>query len=355
MPIQGSAGKLLRLINRGRNTGADLRMEIDCSLSAPIVEAKPTETKPAVSVIVPVYNVEPYLRRCIDSLINQTLQNIEIILVDDDSTDGCGNICDEYSARDARICVIHQENSGLSEARNAGIERARADYLMFVDSDDWVEPEFCKLPWTLAKEQQADLVMFQFRRFQNGKEKKRRYNSIDGGIKTQAETFDLIQRTVGMTAWNKLYHKNLFRKNRYPKGRNYEDVFLTPILVHESKRIVYTPTILYNYEKRAGSITTDFSSKNAQDQFDAKTLTAQRLTEWGYPSLSEKYYQTSTLSFISRRWESPELKDKCIQYLRSLKRCPSHFSFKQRLQFHLLAVSPKLYWLVYRAYHLFCP
>ena len=127
-------------------------------------------------------------------------------------------------------------------------------------------------------------------------------------------------------------------------------MYLTPILVHEAKQIVYTPAILYNYEKRAGSITADLSAKNAQDQYDAKTQSAQHLTEWGYPSLSEKYLQINLLSFVSRGWESPELNNECIQYLRGLKRCPSHFSFKQRIKFHLIVISPTLYRQVYRIF-----
>ena len=310
---------------------------------------------PEVSVIVPVYNVEPYLRRCIDSLINQTLENIEIILVDDGSTDGCETICDEYADNDSRIRVIHQENRGLSEARNVGIDKARADYLMFVDSDDWVEPKFCELPLTMAKKQQADIVMFQFRLFQDGKPEKQRCHFIDKGIKTQAEALELIQGAFGMAAWNKLYHRNLFRRNRYPKGKNYEDVFLTPVLVHEAKRIVYTSTVLYNYEKRPGSITTVLSAKNAQDKFDAITLTTQHLIDWGYPSLSAKYYQSSILSYVSMRWEIAELNDKCVQYFRSLKHCPSHFSIKKRFQFYMLIISPALYRLIYRVYHMLRP
>ena len=217
--------------------------EAETPTSYPVSGGRQDEIKPLVSVIVPVYNVEPYLHRCIDSLVHQTLKDIEIILIDDGSTDGCGRICDEYAAADTRIRVVHQENAGLSEARNAGIDRAKADYLMFVDSDDWAEPKFCELPLMLAKEQRADLVMFQFRHFQNGKEKKRRCNSINEGIKTQAEALNLmIQSIVGMSAWNKLYHKDLFQRNRYPKDKNYEDIFLTPILIHEAKRIVYTPS-----------------------------------------------------------------------------------------------------------------
>ena len=189
-------------------------MEIKHSMSALSAETNPTESKPAVSVIVPVYNVEPYLRRCIDSLIKQTLQNIEIILIDDGSTDGCEAICDEYAANDARVRVVHQENVGLSEARNAGIDRARADYLMFVDGDDWVEPEFCEFPWMLAKKHKADSVMFQYRRLNNNHIIVRQY-FINEGIKPKEDAVNLLINGVGMTAWNKLYHRILYRNKRY--------------------------------------------------------------------------------------------------------------------------------------------
>ena len=134
--------------------------EEETSISYPVSGGQQAEFKPLVSVIVPVYNVEPYLHRCIDSLVHQTLKDIEIILIDDGSTDGCGKICDEYAAADTRIRVVHQENAGLCEARNTGIDRAQADYLMFVDSDDWVQAEFCEIPLMLAKEHQADLACF---------------------------------------------------------------------------------------------------------------------------------------------------------------------------------------------------
>ena len=118
---------------------------------------------PHVSVIVPVYNVEEYLRKCIDSIVAQTLKDIEIILVDDGSTDGSGTICDEYASQDKRVRVVHKINGGLSSARNTGIEAASAPFLMFIDSDDWVEPNFCEKPYLAAKNNNADLVLFSFR------------------------------------------------------------------------------------------------------------------------------------------------------------------------------------------------
>jgi glycosyltransferase involved in cell wall biosynthesis len=324
-------------------------MEIDCSLSTPFAETERTATKPEVSVIVPVYNVEPYLRRCINSLINQTLQNIEIILIDDGSTDGCGAICDEYAAQDARLRVVHQENAGLSEARNSGIDRARADYLMFVDSDDWVEPEFCEIPLMVAKERQSDLVMFQYKIFRNGREKKRRY-FIENGVKTQAAALSLLLGGVGITAWNKLYHRDLFLANRYPKGMVYEDIVLTPVLIHEARRIVYVSAALYDRELHEGSITTNHSEENAHDWFHALTVTAQRLREWGYAAESEHFYQSSILSFIGGEWQNEALNRGCIQYIRSLKRCPLYFSLKQRFKYYLCVFSPSLYRFVCKVY-----
>ncbi len=329
-------------------------MEIDCSLSTPTAEAEPTGAKPEVSVIVPVYNVEPYLRRCIDSLVNQTLQNIEIILIDDGSTDGCGAICDEYATKDTRIRVVHQENAGLSEARNAGIDRARADFLMFVDSDDWVEPEFCELPLMLAKKHKADLVMFQFRYSKNGRIQRKRLD-VSEGIKTQKEALGLLASDAGMMAWNKLYHRELFRTNRYPKGKVYEDVVLTPVLVHLAQKVVYSTAVLYNQEYRAGSITTIHSEENMRNKLDAISLTALHFKEWGYAAEANRFYQSRILRFVIGNWGSSEFSSKCLRYLRSLKPCPPHFSIKQRCEFYLLRVSPRLFRLIYNGYHLLRP
>jgi glycosyltransferase involved in cell wall biosynthesis len=308
-----------------------------------------TEARPEVSVIVPVYNVNPYLRRCVDSLITQTLHDIEIILIDDGSTDGCSQTCDDYASMDARIRVVHQANAGLSEARNAGINMARADYLMFVDSDDCVEPEFCRIPLSIAKEQKADLVMFQYRYIKKGKTREPD-TAVNEGEKTQLEALTLLTKGIGMTAWNKLYHRDLFRTNRYPKGCVYADVFLTPVLVHDAKTIFYTPAILYNQWYRIGSITTIRSESNAADQYSAFMMTVRRLKEWGYPELSERYHQKKALSFVAAGWNVPKLNEKCLCYLRSLKHCPSYFSLKQRCCYYLCMISPSLCRLVYACY-----
>ena len=320
--------------------------------AADILE-KPAKTnaipKPAVSVIVPVYNVEAYLRRCVDSLLNQTLQEIEIILVDDGSTDRCGLICDEYARQDDRIFVIHQKNAGLSNARNAGIDQARANYLMFVDSDDWVEPGFCKIPLTIALEQQADLVMFQFRRIRNGHTKTRNYR-ISEGIKSEKEALRLLMSGVGMAAWNKLYQHALFQHHRYPSGKVYEDTILTPLLVHEASKIIYSPAVLYNQIYRKGSITTVLSPKNEQDWLDAKALTVQGLEEWGFEQEAEAFYRDYTMSFIGRERYHHVLCKQYIRYFRELKHCPASFSKKRKILYYMLKLSPVLFSHIYKTY-----
>ncbi len=306
----------------------------------------PAETnaipKPVVSVIVPVYNVEAYLRRCVDSLLTQTLKEIEIILVDDGSTDRCGWICDEYARQDDRIRVIHQKNAGLSEARNAGIDLAEADYLMFADSDDWVEPDFCRTPLIIARERQADLVMFQYRRFRNGRERKRRRSKAEG-MKTAEAALQFLPSYGGMAAWDKLYHRSLFLQNRYPKGKFSEDTFLTPVLIHKARRIVYSSSVLYNYSFRKDSLSDARSEEKLRDWREAHLSMVRRLKDWGFEPAAEAWYQRFAIrdAFLSR--SHPETHEDCVRYLRGLKRCPRDFSAIEKTGFCLFRLSPGLF------------
>ena len=157
--------------------------------------------EPKVSVIVPMYNVEAYLPRCLNSLRRQTLSDIEIILVDDGSPDRCGEIADRYAREDGRFRVIHQANAGLSAARNRGIELASAPYLMFVDSDDWVEPDFCRIPFETAEEHGADLVIF--RRWRDGLlDQEPEAELLPEGLFSKEEVMPLLYHGAGVVAWN---------------------------------------------------------------------------------------------------------------------------------------------------------
>ena len=175
---------------------------------------------PLISVIVPVYNTENYFIRCLESLRQQSLKQIEVILINDASTDSCGVICENYAEKDECFKVIHhKENKGLSEARNTGIRMATGDYLMFVDSDDVVHKDFCKDAYECAAHYQADLVLFKYHlvkdndfHFITDSSKDNIYDTAttSSHYLTITEALDLLQQGIGHMAWNKLYKKELF-------------------------------------------------------------------------------------------------------------------------------------------------
>lgn len=212
----------------------------------------------AISVIVPVYRVEKYLPACIDSILNQTFTDFELILVDDGSPDRCPEICDEVARRDARVRVIHQANAGLSAARNAGIEAAHGAWLSFVDSDDYIAPHFCEKLYQTAQRTNADCVMCSVQNVdESGKLIDSALMRVADEVKTGQEILQKIGRddvTPYLTAWNKLYRRKLFNTLRYPAGRQNEDVFVFAELFCQVQRAVCVAEPLYFYRKRIGSI-----------------------------------------------------------------------------------------------------
>ncbi len=219
--------------------------------------------EPLISVIVPVYKVELYLQRCIDSIIHQTYHNLEIILVDDGSPDNCGKICDEYAAKDRRIKAIHKKNGGLSDARNAGINQVTGDYITFVDSDDWVHNRYIEILLDNLLRAKADISACSFVR--TSKE-----NVVDTQIEIQsyicftsekAIEQTLYQNKLDNSAWGKLYIKSLFDKLRFSIGRLYEDLDIFYKVYERATQFVYTETVLYYYYYRPDSILGVFNRK----------------------------------------------------------------------------------------------
>lgn len=212
-----------------------------------------------ISVIVPIYKVEDYLPKCVDSILSQTYSHLEIILVDDGSPDRCGEICDEYAERDSRIQVIHKRNGGLSSARNAGIDIARGDYFSFVDSDDWIEPDMYEAMLSAAQEYDVPLVCAG--RFD---EDGATGESTPGlcPVKTEAVTGkELVSKIfrwdhLDSAAWDKLYARELFREIRYPVGRVVEDVPTTYRIALLAGKAVTLAKPVYHYLHRENSITT---------------------------------------------------------------------------------------------------
>ncbi len=220
------------------------------------------DERPLISVIVPVYKVEPYLRRCLDSIVNQTYQNLEIVLVDDGSPDNCGAICDEYAARDERIRVIHKENGGVSTARNAGLAAATGDWIGWVDSDDWIEPDMYEYLLKNAQAHGADIaVCSRYEVFPN-RQIAWSWESTEvldtaGALKRLLEN-----RTMQNFLWDKLWKRELFEGLLFPEGWNFEDIAIMYVLFERAQRVVCLPERKYYYRQRQDSIVADITLKN---------------------------------------------------------------------------------------------
>lgn len=231
--------------------------------------------KVLISVIIPVYNVEKYLRKCINSILNQTYKNLEIILVDDGSPDKCGKICDEYREKDLRVHVIHKENGGLSDARNIGIKNATGKYIVFIDSDDWIHPNMIEILFYEIQKSNADISMCMFKYIYEDEMEKNidteyHINSVE--ILTSEEVLERYysdSRVPYVVAWNKLYKRDLFQKICYPKGKIHEDEFTTYKLFYDAEKIIVVDAELYFYLQRCNSITGGSSKVKHWDILDA--------------------------------------------------------------------------------------
>lgn len=213
--------------------------------------------KDLVSIVVPIYNVEDYLRECIDSILEQTYKNIEIILVNDGSQDNCGKICDEYGKRDRRIKVIHKKNGGLSDARNTGINEATGKYIAFVDSDDYVEKKYIELLYKAIKDNNTQISQCGIFRIDNEKkllgEFKYNYNVVNNSRNMMIDVYN--GKWENIVVWNKLYLKSLFDNIKFPKGKIHEDEFTTYKIYYSVDKVSIIKQSLYNYRKNENSIT----------------------------------------------------------------------------------------------------
>lgn len=208
-----------------------------------------------ISVIVPIYNVEKYLNKCIDSLLIQTYKALEIILVDDGSPDNCGKICDEYAEKDNRIKVIHKENGGLSDARNAGIEISTGEYIFFVDSDDYIEENMIDCMYQKITEDCSDMVVCDMKYVyeDSGLLREQSHYSESSMVLSAYDFFKAIFFNH-IEAAAKLYKSELFKEIRFPKGKVCEDLFVTPIIADKCNSISYIPKSMYCYRIHHQSI-----------------------------------------------------------------------------------------------------
>ena len=221
---------------------------------------------PKLSIIVPVYKVEQYIHKCVDSILNQTFTDFELILVDDGSPDNCGKICDEYAQKDKRVRVIHKENGGLSDARNAGLEEAVGEYVSFIDSDDWVDLDLYSDVLAYACTNQLDVVCFDVYEVKGEKIKvQNRYdeNKVFSG---EDALYKILTDEIDNSACSKVYKRDLWNEVKFPVGKCFEDVATTYKVFHKAIKVGYYKRAYYYYVKREGSIVA--SSFSAVKRFD---------------------------------------------------------------------------------------
>ena len=313
--------------------------------------------KKLISVIVPVYNVETYLNECVDSILRQTYKNLEIILVDDGSTDNSGAICDEYAKKDSRIKVFHKENGGASTARNYGIDQANGEFLGFVDSDDYIEKELYELLMESLVKNNADVSACGYISFRDGSNEKEERIDFYGGEVFTSESFAKIlslekNGAAVISPCNKLYKREVFSKIRYPEGQAYEDPYVITDIFDSIEKFVFVKKALYYYRQRQGSIVHSISAKSL-DEMDAWL---KRL--YWFSDRREFAYLKQTMDVTLSRlvFYDKELKRKnkytkkrIASYKKEIHRCFKNLSrefltTKEKIKYGLAGVSLKFVW-----------
>ena len=319
------------------------------------------EKAPLISIVIPIYNVEKYLSACIDSVLAQTYTNLEVILVDDGSTDYCGAICDRYGEKDSRIIVIHQKNKGLSGARNSAIDVAKGQYIGFVDSDDTIEPKMFEILLGNIQKYNAKVSICGRK---NVDEKvnitKIRYvhdtELLMDGKNAIIEMNS--HKSFDMSSCDKLFAIELWKDIRYPEGKISEDYFVIFHLLDKAKRIVWTPEPLYNYLQRNNSISRNDIIK--QDFIEASERQMLYIQE-KYPDIDfvgKSAYASACLTiydlYLKRKLKCPSNVKKSFQEI--VKSClysikiNSTLSINKKFQAYLFVASPYLYNIVFRIF-----
>ena len=285
-----------------------------------------------ISVIVPVYKVEPYLRRCVDSILKQTFTDFELILVDDGSPDKCGEICDEYASKDNRIHVIHQDNNGLSAARNAGIdwtfENSDSEWISFVDSDDWVACNYLQALFQGVIESRLSVSACAFIKTKKKIEDEQKELQFDV---LNTETYYVTNRTNFIIAWGKLYKKECFRKIRYPVGKIHEDEFVTYLILFQFSQISVINSPLYYYQINDNGIMHSSSNHGIANALEALD---EQLLFFKKNGLKNAYYTSivhyiNTLSALLRDDQNNEYAIKTIKKILYKHILKTRFFIKQ--------------------------
>ena len=313
-----------------------------------------------ISVIIPVYNVKPYLRMCADSVFSQTFRNLEIIFVDDGSTDGSGELCDELAAEDPRVRVIHQENGGLSAARNTGIDASTGAYLYFLDSDDAISPVTIVHLWTACVRTKADAAVGDFIRFSEEAvpEERRKFTSQAFGTEEALRRM-LMNEGFGHQAWGKLFRRGLWEKYRYPKGLLYEDYAVIYDVMMGAEKVAAVTDALYFYRMQAGSIMHSRIGERNLTLLDTSARVTDMISK-KYPALrgaAVRLQVVTYMRFLSDMLATdyhlfPDVQKRIIDTVRGLRKEFLHAPGVRRvdkMKLRALMTGKRIFYLMYRA------
>ena len=284
---------------------------------------------PKISIIVPVYNVDIYLERCLDSIVNQSMKEIEIIVIDGGSTDKSGYICDSYASLDKRIKVIHKNNNGVSHSRNVGLDQAQGEYIMFVDSDDYVDKFFCQIPYELAEENDSDLLIFNYRKVNEEFEFGIKKRLLPDGRISKKDVVNYLNSNIHDYVWNKIYRKKLFDGIRFPVNEYYEDILVFYKVLLKAHNIYHINSVLYYYFSHEESLTNRKTYEDRRDYLSHVYKKTCDLINCGYEYYTEPVAVLRALRYLTYFGFQSELSYKCCELLKHVDK-NDFYNFKTR-------------------------
>ncbi len=310
---------------------------------------------PLISVIVPIYNVEKYLPRCIDSLTNQSYSNLEIILVDDGSPDNCPQICDGYAQKDRRIQVIHKKNGGLSDARNTGFNHSSGEYVAFIDSDDYVHPQMLEILYRLLQEEHSEIAVCNFQPFTE-ESPECHFEDIQietlSGVDAAQRLYKKKYATQSVVAWDKLYQRHILTGNPFQVGKFNEDEFFSYKALLKASKVTFTTQKLYYYLIRTTGISQAITNPKSLDGFDAKQEAIQFYWKNNFQSLLQLAV-SSFLNFSAKRYcfvqrkkgdNRTLLKELKRRHKKVFKEFSGSISQNERFRAFVFQLCPLSYW-----------
>ena len=313
-----------------------------------------------VSVVIPIYNVQDYLNDCIKSIVNQTYQHLEIILVDDGSPDSCPMICDDWKNKDGRIVVIHKENGSLSDARNAGLRNATGEYVLYVDSDDYLEHDAIEWLVSCAIRHNADIVACTCKKTNNENIPSLLTNRLVVG--TGIEMLEFAFENEIWFAWGKLIKTNIAKSCPFAKGLIYEDVENTPKSFLMANKVVFSLDGRYNYRIRTDSIMGENKTVPQKDiakviDMDCKFILTASISEIDKQKMYKQLFKQLTYNYNLAVKSNLKIADEVCKQIeevlyknRSLWKKSKYISFQRKLGYYLISGYPVLYKKVYRLY-----